>query len=119
MKLTTRKDTIRAHIDKFAKSRSKWIDKNSYYYQDDHNYMSFLASEGQRVLELGCGTGHLLDALNPSYGVGVDLSEESLGFAKKLVQAENLELKLGDNLDIPLGSNFSDSDSEKTSSSTL
>ena len=83
MKLTTRKEAIRAHIDKFAKSRSKWIDKNSYYYQDDRKYMRFLVSEGLRVLELGCGTGHLLDALNPLYGVGVDLSESIIHEARK------------------------------------
>jgi SAM-dependent methyltransferase len=35
------------------------------------------------VLELGCGTGDLLAALKPSYGVGVDFSEGMIGEARK------------------------------------
>ena len=62
------------------------------------------------ICDIGCGCGRNL-VFTSKYAsklIGVDLSEESLEFAKKLVQAENLELKLGDNLDIPLESNFSD-----------
>lgn len=33
-----------------------------------------LIPEKQRVLELGCGNGDLLAAVNPSYGVGIDFS---------------------------------------------
>ncbi len=36
-----------------------------------------------RVLELGCGTGQLLNALKPSYGLGVDLSQNMLNIAQK------------------------------------
>ena len=46
-------------------------------------YFSFFIPSGSRVLELGCGTGELLNALNPSYGVGVDFSEKMIDLAKK------------------------------------
>src|SRR5690242_5395982 len=36
----------------------------------------FLVPPGSRVLEIGCGEGDLLAALQPSMGVGIDLSEE-------------------------------------------
>jgi len=36
--------------------------------------MQYLGGTGLRVLELGSGTGELLDALKPSYGVGIDIS---------------------------------------------
>jgi cyclopropane fatty-acyl-phospholipid synthase-like methyltransferase len=39
--------------------------------------MQFLVPSGQRVLELGCGEGQLLRSLQPSHGVGVDLSQEN------------------------------------------
>jgi hypothetical protein len=35
------------------------------------------------VLELGCGTGDLLAALKPSFGVGVDFSEAMIGEARR------------------------------------
>ena len=36
---------------------------------------SFVVPSGQRVLEVGCGCGDLLAALEPSYGVGIDFSQ--------------------------------------------
>ncbi len=45
--------------------------------------MRFLINEGQRILELGCGTGQLLNILKPSYGVGVDLSRNMIGIAQE------------------------------------
>ena len=62
------------------------------------------------ICDIGCGCGRNL-AFTSEYAsklIGIDLSEESLDFAKQFVQSENMEFKLGNNLDIPLGSNFSD-----------
>jgi len=83
MKLTERKIAIQKHADKHALNRNKWIKKNSYFYNDDYSYMHFLVNDDQRVLDLGCGTGHLLNSLNPSYGLGVDLSKNSINLAKE------------------------------------
>ena len=82
MSLIARKQSILKHADAIAESRDQWIDKSRYFYQDDYAYMRFLIKEGQRVLELGCGTGQLLNALKPSYGVGVDLSGNMVGIAQ-------------------------------------
>jgi ubiquinone/menaquinone biosynthesis C-methylase UbiE len=38
----------------------------------------FLVPEGSHVLEIGCGKGDLLAALQPSKGVGIDLSSEAV-----------------------------------------
>jgi SAM-dependent methyltransferase len=48
--------------------------RNRYYFQGVIRLMRFLAPPGARVLEIGCANGDLLAALEPSYGVGVDLS---------------------------------------------
>jgi SAM-dependent methyltransferase len=82
MKLSKRKQAIRKQSDKLAEGRDKWIDKNSYFHNDDKSYMQFLVGNGKRVLELGCGTGQLLNALNPSYGVGIDLSANMISIAQ-------------------------------------
>jgi len=94
VKLSNRKRAIKERADKLAENRDKWIARNSYFYNDDYNYMNFLVNDGQRVLELGCGTGQLLNALKPSYGVGVDLSANMVDIAQK--NYPNLEFIQGD-----------------------
>jgi SAM-dependent methyltransferase len=44
------------------------------YYRRLTEIYRFLIPPGMRVLELGCGGGDLLAALEPAYGVGVDFS---------------------------------------------
>jgi SAM-dependent methyltransferase len=83
MSTTDRKKIIRDNANKFAKSRDKWINKNKYFYNDDYSYMRFLVSKNKRILDLGCGTGELLNTLEPSIGVGVDFSSEMIKVAKK------------------------------------
>ncbi len=41
-----------------------------------------LISPGQKVLEVGCGQGDLLDALEPAVGVGVDFCPETVAQAR-------------------------------------
>ena len=62
------------------------------------------------ICDIGCGCGRnlLFSSEYASKLIGLDVSEESLRFAKKFVQSKNIELKIGNNLDIPLESNFSD-----------
>ncbi len=83
MKLNKRKLAIQANADALAASREGWIKRNSFYYGDDRSYMRFLVRPGQRVLELGCGTGDLLNALEPAYGLGVDLSSNMVDVARR------------------------------------
>ena len=56
--------------------------------------MRFLVPPGKRVLELGCGSGHLLAALQPSYGVGIDFGAETI--AKANARHPDLYFVLGD-----------------------
>ena len=57
---------------------------------------------GSKVLELGCRGGELLHALEPSFGVGIDFSEQALVKARKryphlqFICADAHELNLGD-----------------------
>ena len=67
---------------------------NSAYRQADQKFMRFLIPPGKRVLELGCGRGDLLAALEPSYGVGVDFSANTIARANAL--HPGLRFVLGD-----------------------
>jgi SAM-dependent methyltransferase len=78
---TARKQKIHSLFDQLAEKRDHWIQKNRYYYQNDQRYWQFLIPKGKRVLELGCSTGQLLHALEPSRGVGIDISQKIIDIA--------------------------------------
>ena len=67
-------------------------------------------SQGKTITDVGCGCGrNLVYSLKYAHKlIGVDLSSRSLDFAKKFIQSKNIELLLGNNLNIPLKDNFSD-----------
>jgi SAM-dependent methyltransferase len=80
---SARKQQIRRLADASACERRSWIARAAFFHSEDLLYLKFLIGEGSRVLELGCGTGHLLAALKPSYGVGVDISDGMIAQARK------------------------------------
>ena len=52
MPYSYRKQNIISHYDKLAGTRDNWIEKNSYFYSDDRNYMRFLVGPGSVFLRL-------------------------------------------------------------------
>ena len=79
-----RSDRIQ-HWDAVAtgfKRRERW--RNSYRRRLVHVYR-LLVAPGQRVLELGCGKGDVIAALEPSKGVGVDFSARMIEAARENV----------------------------------
>lgn len=54
---------------------------------------------GQRILDIGCGSGHLLAALEPSLGVGVDLSAPAVAAAAESYGGGPLRFLHGDAAD--------------------
>lgn len=89
-----------SHWDKIAVNLSKWNRCNSYYHKRLEEVARFSVPPGQRVIEIGCGTGDLLASLKPSYGVGVDFSAEMIKQAKNrhhdlsFIEADAHELEL-------------------------
>jgi len=55
--------------------------------------------EGQSVLDLGCGAGHLLAALKPRVGVGIDVSGPAVAEATQTYAARGLRFLVGDAAD--------------------
>ncbi|MBI5403555.1 MAG: glycosyltransferase [Ignavibacteriae bacterium] len=78
-----KKEELINYFNDFASEREKWNKKNYFYHKLLNRYYSFLIPEGSRVLELGCGTGDLLNSVKPEYGVGIDFSESMLRIAEK------------------------------------
>jgi SAM-dependent methyltransferase len=92
--LSSRETIARDFWDSLAPGRNDWIKRNRFFHEHDRRYMRFLIPEGLRVLELGSGTGGLLDALKPSRGVGVDLSPKMTEIARD--SFPDLEFVAGD-----------------------
>jgi SAM-dependent methyltransferase len=64
----------------------------------------FLVAPGQRILELGCGAGDLLSALEPVDGVGVDFSRAMIRRAR--ARHPNLRFMHADVHDLPVEGPF-------------
>ncbi len=73
---------------------SYWRQKNGYYHQDLDALHQFLIPPGKRILEIGSGTGILLNALQPSYGVGLDHDPELVYTAQQTFP--HLQFYVGD-----------------------
>ena len=67
-----------ANHDQLARAR----EKRSYYYDYLSRVLKARVAPGQRVLEIGCGSGDLLAAVSPSFGVGIDLSGKAVAAAR-------------------------------------
>ncbi len=64
-----------------AQAAGWMVQKNRYYFESLVRLMKFLVPPGSRVLEIGCANGDLLAAVDPGYGVGVDLSRRMVEVA--------------------------------------
>ena len=74
---------IGVHYDHQADCRDSYIARNGYYYRLLFNHYRTLIPQGKNVLEIGCGTGSLLAALQPKQGTGIDLSAKMIEKARQ------------------------------------
>ncbi len=68
---------------KVAPRRDQWIARNRYFYDSIKRLLRFIIEPKSRVLQMRSETGHLLAAVDPSYGVGVEVSPELVDIARK------------------------------------
>ncbi|MDA8403676.1 MAG: class I SAM-dependent methyltransferase, partial [Desulfobacteraceae bacterium] len=76
------RNTRMAHWDRTAARKNDPERAGAFYQKLLEHYYRMMVQKGLRVLELGCGGGDLLAALEPSLGVGVDFSSEMLNIAR-------------------------------------
>jgi ubiquinone/menaquinone biosynthesis C-methylase UbiE len=94
-------ESIRAHFDTLAPEYDRWKKKNWFYQETLKRFLAEHIPPGQRVLELGCGTGEMLHSVQPKVGVGIDFSENMVRIASQKypqyrfipAQAEHLPMK--------------------------
>ncbi len=76
------KESLKIYFEKLAQNREKWKRRNRLYHKTLEKHFKLIIPAGSNVLELGCGTGDLLNAVNPSFGIGVDFSENMINLAR-------------------------------------
>jgi ubiquinone/menaquinone biosynthesis C-methylase UbiE len=77
------KQAVQEHFDKISKEYDYWKKKNYYYYDTIKEFVRRIIPPGNKVLEVGCGTGDILAHVKPGTGVGVDISPEMVSIAAK------------------------------------
>jgi len=87
-----------------AVKREKWNRRNRFYHRLLEKYYSFIIPSGKRVLELGCGSGDLLNAVKPAYGAGIDFAQEVIDIAT--TKYPNLHFQMDDVETLQLNETF-------------
>lgn len=95
-----------AHWNSVAQQQGSGPDLGRYYHRYLARVYRFLISPQQRILEIGCGVGDLLAALDPAVGVGVDISPEMIKLAQgrhpqlHFIQADAHNLTINGEFDV-------------------
>lgn len=76
-------ESIVSHFDSVAAERGEWIKRNRYFYQREVKALQRYLVSSDRVLEVGCGNGDLLGALDVQTKVGVDISPKMIETARQ------------------------------------
>jgi len=96
-------DPILDEVRRFYESHQEGLEasrrRHHYFYDYLTRILRVRVPEGQRILDLGCGSGHTLSALRPSQGVGIDISGPAIGTARELYGGDTLRFIEGDATD--------------------
>lgn len=76
-----REKTAQAQRD-VAATRAQWLARRSYYYELVRKALAFFVEPGEKVLNVRSQTGWMLDAVKPSEGVGLEITQEMADIAK-------------------------------------
>lgn len=76
-------DEVRRHFDDLADAYDQGKQRNWYYYDQLKRIVKAVIPAGRAVLDVGTGTGEILNSLCPSRGTGIDLSRRMIDIARK------------------------------------
>jgi len=82
--LAAKKDTASfVKQKKKKKSFDYWLKKNRYYHRSIVKFYRFVIPKKSRVLQINCKNGYVLQAVQPSVGVGLDNDEDAIASAQQ------------------------------------
>lgn len=91
---------LKEYFDSITPQRTKWKKRNWYYHKLLEKYYCFFIPEDSHVLEIGCGTGELLNAVKPRYGLGIDFSPEMIAVATNRFKNLSFEIQNAEEIDL-------------------
>jgi len=71
------------YFNELAPKRLTWKKRNHFYHKLLEGYYCFYIPPHSKVLEMGCGTGELLNSVNPKEGLGIDFSDKMIQIARQ------------------------------------
>ncbi|NQS88213.1 class I SAM-dependent methyltransferase [Patescibacteria group bacterium] len=101
--------SVKEHFEDIASDYDKYKERNRYYYQSLKKLLKELVPDSDEgtIFEIGCGTGALLDYLNPRGGVGTDISKNMISIArKKYKHKKNLSFEVSEAENITIKEKF-------------
>lgn len=102
--LEVEREARRERQRQYASKRPGFVASNHYYYEQVRRLLRFVVEPGKRILEVRCLDGHLLNALEPSYGLGIEITEEMVGVARR--QYPHLDFLCADPEQAPVEGKF-------------
>lgn len=81
--IDTKKQIIKNIYNEISNNREHWINKNRYYYKQLINILKSNIEPNKKIIQIGCGIGQIIAALNPQSGIGIDISEGMISKAKE------------------------------------
>jgi SAM-dependent methyltransferase len=67
----------------YARRREHFVRHNRYYNENIFRLLRFIVEKGKRVLDIRCASGLLLNAVEPSRGLGIDITPEMVEVAQQ------------------------------------
>jgi len=87
------------YFEAIAPKRKKIRNRHRYYWNDITRYIQYFVHENASVLEVGCGTGEMLNELVAAQKTGIDYSPEMIKVAKQSFPDLDLRVMNANNLE--------------------
>jgi SAM-dependent methyltransferase len=95
-------ERVRTFYDALGPERERWIARSRYYYDGLVRLLRRIVPARQSVLDVGCGNGDQLTALEPLLAVGVDVSQGMIDLARRKHPHLELHRQAAEELSLPV-----------------